>query len=277
MKNETLRKFLHPLLFRTAGLWVLNSFRAPRIIVVGSALRVGSTWLYSMVRDISGLHRLPIPRMFRSARPLRIPLDELILNFHPSRGSFIHKSHAHPPGEEFLSALSSNIDIKFLTMIRDPRDMLVSLSFFFVKNAREGSQWKHFPELSPKERILQLIESENSSRDLLREWYQCPFAYKVKYEDLLAHGEEQMEGVLRFLGYDYRPKVIADYCRKHSFKNMSGRKAGTEAAKSSYRKGISGDWRQYFDEECRRAFKTGANGEWQKLLVLLGYEKDGNW
>lgn len=162
-------------------------------------------------------------------------------------------------------------------MIRDPRDMLVSLSFFFAKNAKEGVWWKHFPELSPKERILQLIESDNSSLDLLREWFQCPFAYKVRYEDLISDGEEQLERIIRYLGYDYGRNVIASYYQKHSFEVVSGRKPGVEDTKSTYRKGVAEDWKNHFDADCLKAFKYYGDGKLQELLVLLGYERDANW
>lgn len=56
-------------------------------------------------------------------------------------------------------------------------------------------------------------------------------------------------------------------------KNAEGRSRGQENVKSHYRKGISGDWDNYFNDEHRAYFKR----EFNELLLTLGYEKDANW
>ena len=52
-----------------------------------------------------------------------------------------------------------------------------------------------------------------------------------------------------------------------------GRERGQEDVMAHARKGIAGDWRNYFSDPVKQAFKTRYGG----LLVATGYEKDLNW
>lgn len=52
-----------------------------------------------------------------------------------------------------------------------------------------------------------------------------------------------------------------------------GRRKGAEDTHHHYRKGISGDWRNYFEPEHIAFFKAHYN----ELLLKLGYEQDPDW
>lgn len=93
--------------------------------------------------------------------------------------------------------------------------------------------------------------------------------YLLKYEDLL----EDTEGTLRevFTSFfalpvdDVRLREVVD---QFSFENQTKRKPGESDASSFLRKGISGDWKNYFDSEALARFDS-LNGS---LLETLGYE-----
>lgn len=60
----------------------------------------------------------------------------------------------------------------------------------------------------------------------------------------------------------------------NDFKRMSkGRTQGEENAHHHYRKGIHGDWKNYFNDTHKNYFKEHYN----EILVKLGYEKDTSW
>ena len=67
----------------------------------------------------------------------------------------------------------------------------------------------------------------------------------------------------RLLGINYQ----------YRFEKLAGRKKGEENKKEHYRKGVAGDWKNYFDARMTREFKDrfGAG------LVKLGYETDLDW
>jgi hypothetical protein len=174
--------------------------------------------------------------------------------------------------------MTENVSVQFLTVVRDPRDVVVSASFYLANLPVDQGGWgSEFCDLSEKERLLEVIENGGFLSTRLREWFACPFAYKVRYEDLLEHGVREIKNVLDYLGFDCSTDLIRRYHEKWSFKKMSGRAPGMEDKKSFYRKGVRGDWKNYFDNACIQAYKTARNGEWQDLLVQLGYESNEGW
>ena len=97
---------------------------------------------------------------------------------------------------------------------------------------------------------------------------------EVRYEDLLKHPNEEVERLLGFLGVDTEETLVEHCVNQASFEKLSrGRERGEEDPSSFYRKGVAGDWENYFTEEDRRVFKEEAG----ELLIRLGYEKDGGW
>jgi hypothetical protein len=96
---------------------------------------------------------------------------------------------------------------------------------------------------------------------------------EVRYEDLLVRPEEEVKGLLEFLGADADERTVRRCVSAASFERLAGgRKRGQEAA-SFFRKGIAGDWKNVFTERDKRNFKAVAGD----LLIQLGYEEDNDW
>ena len=68
-------------------------------------------------------------------------------------------------------------------------------------------------------------------------------------------------------------KQIQTTLKNNSFENLAGNPRGLEDIQNHYRKGISGDWRNYFTDTHKHLFKE----QWGELLIHLGYEQDTNW
>ena len=60
---------------------------------------------------------------------------------------------------------------------------------------------------------------------------------------------------------------------KNQFKNTTGRNPGEEDITKHNRKGIQGDWKNYFTPEITKLFKE----KYGEHLVSTGYEKNINW
>lgn len=56
-------------------------------------------------------------------------------------------------------------------------------------------------------------------------------------------------------------------------RQAAGRQVGEEDVHHHYRKGVAGDWRNYFTPRVTTAFQE----RYGDLLIQLGYEKDNNW
>lgn len=96
----------------------------------------------------------------------------------------------------------------------------------------------------------------------------------VKYENLLKQAPFELEKVIQFLDLKTKErKVLEEIVEKYSFKNQSKRKPGEENKKSFLRKGIAGDWKNYFTEKAAEVFNELAGDQ----LIIAGYESDKNW
>ncbi len=93
---------------------------------------------------------------------------------------------------------------------------------------------------------------------------------EVRYEDLLSRPEEEVRRLLEFLGAGADDKTVRRCVDAASFEKLSrGRERGEEDPTSFFRKGVTGDWRNTFNEQDRRVFEETAGD----LLAQLGYEK----
>ena len=192
-----------------------------------------------------------------------------------NNGYLIYKSHTLP---QDISENLINSNIKFITVLRDPRDVIVSCSFFLAwLDERLGGWGPKFRTLNEHERILAIIRENESLFLELKAWHRSQVAYKVKYENLSQNTVEELRNITGFLNInvsEYRLKKIA---LRHSFENTEGRSRGSEDGLAVNRKGIIGDWKNYFDKESIDTFKRYHDERWNKLLVEMGYETSLNW
>ena len=97
----------------------------------------------------------------------------------------------------------------------------------------------------------------------------------IRYEDLLDRDTEILEQVLLDkceLPVDrarFREIVLAN-----RFEQLTaGRSRGEEDTAAHERKGIAGDWQNYFTDRVRSAFKE----RYGELLIGVGYEANLDW
>jgi len=97
---------------------------------------------------------------------------------------------------------------------------------------------------------------------------------EVRYESLVDDTAAETGRLLRFLGVETSNEVVRQCVEAARFENFSGgRQRGEEDNSSFFRKGIAGDWRNFFTEKDKQIYKEAAGD----LLVKLGYEKDNDW
>jgi hypothetical protein len=132
-----------------------------------------------------------------------------------------------------------------------------------------------------------------------------PAIYESRYETLIADPTLEFTRIFNFLGIEspwpgLQPMIrmaVAHlgwrFCKRpmplgttlpmpvlrylvdrYSFQHRSqGRRPGQENQTHHYRKGIAGDWRNYFTPRITAAFKEG----YGDLLIQLGYESSSDW
>lgn len=169
-----------------------------------------------------------------------------------------------------------------VVVIRDPRDVWVS--FYFHERYLEGSGSRygfsdgksHADNLLSymKQKLAAPAESTPwfSYADFLKSWQGRPGVAWVKYENLQADTAGEMTRLIREIGMEPIPDRIASAVDAHRFEKISGREPGQEDVASHKRKGIVGDWKNYFTREMGKLVH-----EHQPFLYELGYEKDVSW
>ncbi|MCW5755414.1 MAG: sulfotransferase [Phycisphaeraceae bacterium] len=186
-------------------------------------------------------------------------------------------------------------EAKFIHMVRDGRDVVVSDMFLKFRykdfgfagagdEARAAAQraYGYFVE---KKGEPQPLLSEGAIRTLAGTWVESIRGgararelfgenyLEVRYEDLLVD-PWKVKDVFAFLGVSTGEKLVQDCIDRNTFeKQAGGRKPGQDDPTHPSRKGISGDWRNYFTADDVRIFKEVAGRE----LVELGYERDDAW
>jgi len=75
-------------------------------------------------------------------------------------------------------------------------------------------------------------------------------------------------------GLDVEPAVLREIVLANRFaEQTNGRANGIQDRSAHNRKGIAGDWRNFFTDRIKRAFKARFGG----LIVETGYEKNLDW
>lgn len=247
----------------------LPSADAP-IIVVGSAHKVGSTWLVNLLADLYLLPRLKIPsRLAGKKLKVDVPLEAIFEYLSAQRHSCIHKTHAFPP-KCLPPPLKSRL--RLITVVRDPRDLLVSSAHYLANlPEHEGGWGASFRILPVNQRILRLIDEGDFLLDRLDAWAHAEGVIQVRYEDLKNDPRRVMRETAMACNLPFHEKRAGIVIDNNDFSRKANRKPGVEDESAFLRKGIVGDWVNVFDDEVINAFNTGKEGRWRTLAADLGY------
>ena len=160
----------------------------------------------------------------------------------------VQKTHKQPDSVPFGDGL-------VIYAIRDPRDVFVSYHYFMRStNARFWGRLRYY--------LLGLLGKENQIKWFLSKWEQhlrlwTPHSHMmISYDNLLSEGAEYLARHLANPPLSIDPTLIDQAYEQFSFEKMSGgRKPGSEAKGSFFRKGVSGDWQNHFSAEEVELFK----------------------
>jgi hypothetical protein len=168
---------------------------------------------------------------------------------------------------------------RHFVVLRDLRDTSVS-AYFSLKFSHAA--------IGDVEKIRKTLDSRDFEEGMLwifRHW--LPISAKIfsswvksdepwiRYEDLLANDSTILEEVLLDqCGLCVDTEAFRSAVSSCRFANMTGgRERGEESIHSHQRKGIAGDWQNYFTPKLKRIFKR----RFGDLLIRSGYEKDVLW
>lgn len=169
----------------------------------------------------------------------------------------------HLPRRLFPSAALGQ-SCKRIYVLRDGRDVAVSFYHFHRAHKALGyyrGSWAEFFELFMAGDIIY-----NSWFDHVLDWLsdRQEGALLLRYEDLQQNIQSQIRRIAAFLDKDLSPQRIAAVAEQASFTRMQSDRLNNyarydfmDAAVAPFlRKGVSGDWKNYFSDEQDARFRA---------------------
>lgn len=241
-----------------------NYCKAGKLVVVEYP-KSGGTWLVSMLahclnlprRDIYITDDLSKNVYDASKHPWYKGANSLALN-----EQCVIKSHDYPESERH------QIDAKFIHLIRDGRDVVIS-KYFFEKDfcVKNGITDKFSIEFDD---YVNIVSKEWA--DFVSIW-STQNIIKCKYEALTLDAFSQIKIIFSGLGLHVSDEVIHAGVSAYTVEKMKDELGKAYKHNTFVRKAVPGDWRNYFGAKHKEIFKKNAGD----LLVDLGYESGSNW
>ena len=284
--------------------WMLRAH--PQIAVRGEAGYLGNpddatTWVHgeALERFLSQpnarrlLEHVPAERVLAAAQ--RGMVESLLrLSCEPDEHTRVlgdRAPHAYLLGLDRLHALFP--DAVFVDVVRDGRDVAVSNAFMMLRNRKWNE--KSYASLADAEaahaahiegrgeaplfgagqldhyasRWAFCVAAGERARELFGDRY-----IRLRYEQMLGDPALHARVLFERLGVEADEQTVHACVRAASFERKSGGRQPGEADPGSFvRKGVAGDWVNYFREEDRAIF----NRHGLDALVRLGYAPGAGW
>ena len=202
---------------------------------------------------------------------------------------------AHYHLSEELKKLIAQPDVLAIYLYRDPRDVAVSAALYIKNSLSHFFLHDLFSKLSDSDAITFMLSGGMSETvheragtncdyithegmkyhcDIALKWLAEPSVAKVRYEDFVLDQFSCLKASFQEVGVEIDGTRMREVAAKLNFSAYSGgRERGEENVKSHFRKGIPGDYVNYFSELHKAICKHRIGHH----LIELGYEKDLRW
>lgn len=245
----------HCCIQKTASQWLKSIFEDERFYRYTGFLAM------TYPEYLEALGRSPDQAGYRF--PQRPPAKRLLTPLYPTYEEF----QAMPKPERY----------RVFYVIRDPRDLVVSRyfsrGFSHVKTGSIAEHRKELAKLSTEDGLIYIIRKaqETGYWQRLRGWKdaQDPNLKLFRYEDLTQGNEAGLAELFRFLEIEMPEDQFQALQEAHSFEKISGgRKQGESFKYAHMRKGVAGDWVNYFTPKVEQTFFDITTD----LVQALGYQ-----
>ena len=217
----------------------------------------GTTWLSEIIRNITNAEGTQKGSLMGDAGPLFEVANHKKIESFPSPRYLV----SHLPYN--LLPHSSENNVKYIYLARNPRDVAVSF-FHFMRQIRfvfalDGT-WDEFLEYFMKGDV-----PYGSYFDHFLQWWSRKDDENVlflKYEDLKKDLNGQVKIIAQFLGFNFSDRQVEAVAEQCTFQAMKKNPPKTINSKIlqifnkglHVRKGIVGDWKNHFSDEQLEKF-----------------------
>ena len=217
------------------------------LVLANGAFKSGSTWLREIVRHIRAFD--PIPQPFQHPDythwidPRKITQFLQQWDYHSRH--YLSKSHIFD--RELASVILSYEATRVLNISRDTRDALVSHYFHLSQMPKLPGG---FPDFSSYYWKLGRLKAFHIW-DYHRAWNMAaPNLYTTSFERLKTSFEDEVHKIGEFVGVTLSPEDVERIREETSLRRLRERagEATKPEAQRFFRKGVIGDWQNYFDQ-----------------------------
>lgn len=186
---------------------------------------------------------------------------------------------AYVTRQEFYDARLPAHWVRFV-VIRDLRDTLVS-AYFSLRYSHSTIA----SSIIEMRNVLSEMDIDDGMIYLMDQWLPASARIQsswVETDENLIHFEDLISGkdlevfeeiLITKAGFPITREHLRDVLLGNRFENLAGRKPGQENVKEHMRKGIAGDWQNYFSPRVKDEFLK----RYGDLLIATNYEKDLAW
>ncbi|MEM8504539.1 MAG: sulfotransferase domain-containing protein [Cyanobacteria bacterium P01_D01_bin.1] len=243
------------------------------------APKTASQWIKAILSDPAVLEGtdLSISDYYREVMLPRISLQKDTFDTTPPPPCNAILTPVYEPYEGFQKIPKQN-DYRVFAIIRDPRDIIISW-YFSVKLTHEPSSIgvrshrKSLRELPLYDGLLYSINNCLRPLRIISSWKKAeetnPEVKVFRYEDLTQRDNVQVfKQLFDHCGLSKSEESLQDILKRYSFESLTSRAAGQTDFSSHLRKGVAGDWANYFTREIQQEFSR-VHGD---LPAALGYQ-----
>ena len=169
---------------------------------------------------------------------------------------------------------------KLFLLMRDGRDVLTSGTFDWLRREpKDSPRYQFFVEKNEQIEPQRFFDDQ-VIRDWAEHWREVAecgakteVAATITYEDMKANHESCLQSLFKSLGVKSSPAIAKKCSAATTFENLTGRKAGDQRQGAKARKGVVGDWKNFFTRKDAELFHSIAGNE----LIRYGYESNADW
>ena len=169
---------------------------------------------------------------------------------------------------------------RIIHLVRDGRDVLTSGTFdWLLKDEEESDRHKFYFDPVPGMRLERFFDAK-----VIKKWAAnwCETidvfddfepAVRITYEEMKEDMPETLRRLFDALGVESTHEIAEQCTEASTFERMSGRPPGQEEPTAKARKGIVGDWKNYFTLADGELFDALAGEQ----MAKMGYESNSDW